>query len=184
MVGGLMRLGFRRLGEVQLDLPGLRLVESVQTGVRADKGPGMTRHTIFLFVDGAGTILAETGYIDGSPVLVSFSTTFSDETVVETMYPLGESIDDPDFHCGTVSSSLETAYDEQRLHIARWTMRHGSPRAVGAVADYLRDEANYRARFARRKLRGPLVRRQLVPAAVAAVFVVAIAGSMIARWPG
>ena len=179
----LAELGFVRLGEAQLDLPGQRLVQFQPTGSPTIVGPHVATHTIFLFVDHTGTILAETGEVEGAPVLVSLSTMFADGSVVETMYPRGESIDDPDFHSGHVTSSLAAAYDEQRLHVARWRMRHGTPVTISSVEDYLRGDAEYRERFALRKLRGPLVRRQLVPSAVLALAIVAVAAYWWQHWP-
>jgi hypothetical protein len=183
LVSRLESIGFARLGEVQLELPGRKLVQLSPTGWPVVTGPEVARDTAWLFIDPSATIVAEAVSVEGVKPLIAFSTMFADGSVVETMYPLGESIDDPDFHSGHVSYSLETAFDEQRLHVDRWRMRHGTPRPVASMGDYLRIDAEYRERFAKRKLRGPLVRRQLIPALVVSVVVVAVAAYFFTHWP-
>ena len=184
MIAELMRLGFRRLGEAQLDLPGMRSVELTATGQPGVAGAAVNRHTVFVMVDADGTVIAETGEVPHAPILVSLNSAYSDGSVVETMYPRGESIHDADFHSGHNTESLDRAYSDQRTEMDRWRMRHGAPRAISTMADYLRADAEYRERFSRRKLRGPLIRRQLLPAAVVVVIVVAVAVSTLLRWPG
>jgi len=179
----LSQLGFTRLGEAQLDLPGQRAVQMTATGSVRVEGPARDRHTIFVLVDQERTIVAETGDVPGVPVLVSLNSAFADSTVVETMFPRGESIDDPDFHSGHNSHSLSRAYDDQRRHIDGWRASHGEPLAVTNMADYLRGDAAYRERYARRKLRGPLIRRQVVPAAIGLLVVLVIVALMLWNWP-
>jgi hypothetical protein len=134
-------------------------------------------------VDSGATVIAETGQVPGAPILVSLNSAFADGSVVETMYPRGESIHDADFHSGHNSVSLEAAYMDQLTEINRWKMRHGPPRLIGGMADYLRADAEYRDRFAKRKLRGPLLRKQIGPSAVLAIAVFAVALYMLLRWP-
>lgn len=55
--------------------------------------------------------------------------------------------------------------------------------SVAGVADYLRGDAAYRQRFARRKLRGPLLRRQLLPAGLISIAAGVGAVWLLARWP-
>lgn len=183
IIASLMRLGFRRLGEAQLDLPGFRAVELTATAQPRITGENVTRHTVFVMVDADGTVVAETGQLPHVPMLVSFNTAFADSTVVETMYPRGESIHDADFHSGHNTQSLDRAYDDQRVEMNRWRLRHGTPRVISTMADYLRADAGYRERFAQRKLRGPFIRRQVLPAAVVVLGVVALAVFALLRWP-
>ena len=82
-------------------------------------GKGADRHTIFVLVDAERTVMAETGQVPHIRVLVSLNSIFGDSSVVETMYPYGESIDEPDFHSGHNKVSLEAAYQEQRTQVAR-----------------------------------------------------------------
>ncbi len=179
----LMRLGFHRLGEAQLDIPGVRAVTLTATGEPRIVGDQTTRHTIFVFVDGDGTVVAETGVVPRAPLLASLNSIYPDGSVVETMYPRGETIDDKDFHSGHSKHSLERAYDDQRGVMDRWRREHGAPRVISTMADYLRADADYRDRFAKRKLRGPLVRRQLLPTALITAGIVALAAIMLLRWP-
>jgi hypothetical protein len=51
------------------------------------------------------------------------------------------------------------------------------------MSDYFRADAEYRERFARRKLRGPLIRRQLVPAAIVVIAVVGLTVAALLHWP-
>jgi len=179
----LMRLGFRRLGEAQLDVPGYRAVQLTATAQPRIVGERTDHHTIFVFVDADGTVMAETGVVPGAPILVSLNSVYPDGTVVETMYPRGESIHDADFHSGHNTHSLERAYDDQRRQMDGWRADHGEPRVISTMADYLRADADYRVRFAKRKLRGPLIRRQILPVLVLSIAIVALALSMLLRWP-
>jgi len=153
------------------------------TGEPRNLGDQTTRHTIFVFVDGDATVVAETGVVPRAPLLASLNSVYPDRSVVETMYPRGETIEDKDFHSGHSKHSLERAYDDQRGVMDRWRREHGAPRAISTMADYLRADADYRDRFAKRKLRGPLVRRQLLPTALITAGIVALAAIMLLRWP-
>jgi hypothetical protein len=183
VISGLMRLGFRRLGEAQVDLPGVRAVEITATAQPRITGEDVTRHTVFVMVDSDGTVIAETGQVPGLKILVSLNSVFADSSVVETMYPRGESIHDADFHSGHNTESLDKAYDDQRVEMNRWRMRHGAPRVISTMADYLRADAEYRERFAQRKLRRPFIRRQVLPSAVIVAVILVLAVSMLLRWP-
>lgn len=183
VLGQLRLLGFSRLGEAQVDLPGFRSVQLTTTGSPRVEGQATDRHTIFVLVDAERTVMAETGQVPGVRVLVSLNSIFGDSSVVETMYPLGESIDDADFHSGHSKLSLAAAYEEQRMHVARWNATHGSAQVISTMNDYLRADATYRERYSKRKLRGPLIRRQLLPAAIAVVLIVIFALLLLNDWP-
>jgi hypothetical protein len=167
----LLRLGFRRLGESQVDVEGIRAADIASTKDRSGGGRP-DRHTVFVFVDTDSTVMAETGLVPQGPKLLSFSTTFADGTVVETMYPRGESIHDADFHSGHNKHSVEAALIDQRAEIDRWRMHHGSPRVISNMADYLRADADYRERFAKRKLRRPFLLYQVLPVVAVVVLLV------------
>lgn len=171
LMGGLVRLGFRRLGEAQIVLPGS------SAGVPF----GRSRAAVFVLVDGDGTVVAEMTDLPGIKPVVSLSSAFADGTVVETMYPIGESIDDGDFHSGHNRQSLDAAYDDQRVQMNRWRMRHGSPRVFSTMSDYLTADAEYRDRFAKRKLRGPLIRKQILPTVLIAAVVI-IGSVVLLNW--
>lgn len=123
-------------------------------------------HTTFVFVDADGTVTAEVAQVPRMPVFVGLTSTFGDGSCVETQYPLGESIEDVDFHAGHSRLSVSLAYDEQRRVIEKWRARHGAAHVVATMGQMLAAVALFRERFARRKLRGPFLRRNLLPAAV------------------
>jgi hypothetical protein len=138
---------------------------------------------VFAFIDEGATVMAETGLVRGGPTLISFNTTFADGSVVETMYPRGESIHDPDFHSGHNSVSLAAAYAEQQLEIDRWRMHHGTPRLIHDMADYLRADADYRERFSKRKLRRPFLLYQLLPIVLVVGVVLVVLSILAGFWP-
>lgn len=185
ILGRLFALGFQRLGEAQLGVPGIRAVELEESGMPQVTGARTNQHVTWILADSTGMVTAEVVAIPGVVPLVSLSTGFSDGSVVETMYPIGERIDTLDFHSGHVTQGVDEAYSEQQMQIARWRGRgiHGYPRVTLSMADYLRADAAYRQRFAKRKLRGVLVRKQLVPALVFGAIVLMFAMVALARWP-
>jgi hypothetical protein len=179
-VAALGAMGFRRLGEYEVTLP------SGPFAILRRNGRGTTdaapAHMAWVFVDILETTVAEVVVVGGDDppeALVGLTTTMRDGAVVETLYPRGERIDDPDFHSGHVRTSLAAAYDDHRLHAARFAPRHGNPRRVSTMRDMLREDELYRQRFAKRKLRGPLIRRHLAPALlVSAIALVALAARL------
>jgi hypothetical protein len=165
-VAALAVLGFRRLGEYEVTLPGGPVAILRRNG-RSTAGAATRAPVAWVFVDIQETTVAEVVVVGGDDppeALVGLTTTMRDGAVVETMYPRGERIEDPDFHSGHVRTSLAAAYDDHRLHAGRFTPRHGTPRRVSTMRDLLREDELYRRRFAKRKLRGPLIRRHLAPA--------------------
>jgi hypothetical protein len=176
LVDALAALGFRRLGEYELELPGSFLLRPPHRSA-GGTAPGRPVHMCWVFVDAEGTTVAEVaplGDAENDGGLVGLTTTMRDGAVVETMFPRGERIERPDFHSGHVRTSVAAAYDEHRLHLGR-LRRHGRPRAVVSMRDMLRDDAVYRERFAKRKLRGPLLRYQVLPAAGVACAAIGLA---------
>jgi hypothetical protein len=183
LLSELLRLGFKRLGEAQLDIAGIRAVEVSATVSPYDANRARDRHTVFAFIDESATVMAETGLVRGGPMVISFNAVFADGTVVETMYPRGESIHDPDFHSGHNKQSMEAALFDQRAEMDRWRMHHGSPRVINNMSDYLRADAEYRERFAKRKLWRPLVRYQIVPTFVAIGALMVVVWLLSDFWP-
>jgi hypothetical protein len=182
-LAALSQLGFTRLGEAQLDLPGQRAVQMTATGsVRVD-GPARDRHTIFVLVDQERTIVAETGDVPGVlswspstallPIQPWWRRCFrvASRSTIRTSTP------------ATTATACNAPTDDQRRHIDGWRVGHGEPLAITNMADYLRGDAAYRERYARRKLRGPLIRRQVVPAVIGLVVVFVIVALMLWNWP-
>jgi hypothetical protein len=177
----LTMVGFVRLGEYEIELPGSFLLRPRYRS-SAGPAPGRAVHVCWVFLDAEGTTVAEVAPVGPgeSEGLVALTTTMRDGAVVETMFPRGERIEQPDFHSGHVRTSVAAAYDEHRVHVGRF-MRHGRPRSVASMRDMLRDDAVYRERFAKRKLRGPLVRNQILPAAAIACAALGLAAYALQR---
>lgn len=81
------------------------------------------------------------------------STTYHDEAVVETAYPTGERIRTADFRSYTVTTSVQDAYAYHLKRVAEFGAEHGPPSRIEHMTSYLRCDAVYRLRYARRKLR-------------------------------
>jgi hypothetical protein len=159
IIGNLASLGFRRLGEVELIIPDTGLLGAILHRLR--------RHTVWISVDSAATTAVEV--VPLGPT-VSFETWLADDSVVHTTFPAGENIDEPGLRSTTVRSSLPDAYHHHRLQVDARAEQHGQPRGVHSMGDYLRNDAEYRRRFARRYLRRALLTHQLLPAGLVLVF--------------
>jgi hypothetical protein len=128
----LTQLGFSRLGELQVAVP----------------GGGAVRSRIYISVEKRIIAeLAETGN------LAVFYSVFPDNAVVETGHPIGENFDARDFRSHTVVGGLEQAYRHQVEQVEDFASGHGAPRVVATMAEYLDLEAMYRGRHVARKMR-------------------------------
>jgi hypothetical protein len=135
----LRALGFSRLGEVAIDLPG-------------EGRP----HYSWVLVDESGTVEVE--LVTAGAPLLSFVTTFGDGAAVQTMLPRGESIRRDDFASIVERGSLAAAVDRHRAEVAAFAARHGRPLLVRTMADHLRHDVTYRERHAHRFLMPPFLR--------------------------
>ncbi len=132
-VAALQGLGFRRLGETSTPLP-IRLRQA----------------TSWLFVDADGTTHAEAAPM-GKLAVVGLVTAYGDEAAVETLCPIGERIDDPDYRSHTVTASIEAAYRHHAKQAADFATAHGAPRRIENMGDALQWDAVFRRRYARRR---------------------------------
>jgi hypothetical protein len=130
-LGVLGELGFLRLGEVQVMLPGGQIALS-RIHVSADR-----------------TIFAE--LTEGRIVLLT--SVFADDAVVETGFPVGESFDGKKFRSHTVTSDLQAAHAHHRSLLESFRKDHGGPRRMETLRDYLDYEAMYRTEHVARKMR-------------------------------
>ena len=137
----LRALGFVRLGEVAIDLP----------------GQGRT-HYSWIVVDDGGTVEAELVGGPGQQNLVALVTTFGDGAAVQTMYPVGENIRRDDLVSVKEPGSVQDAVDRHRREVDDFSRRHGRPLPVRSMADHLRHDATYRERHAHRFLMPPFLR--------------------------
>ncbi len=87
-IDALTKLGFSRLGEVQVKIPGGRTAGSR------------------IFISKNKKVFAE--LTEGRIVL--FASVFPDDAVVETGFPVGENIHSADFRSHTVTTDMEQAY--------------------------------------------------------------------------
>lgn len=163
MLGELTVLGFRRLGETELVLPDNTFVGLLLMRQRPQ--------TAWLMVDSAATTLA--AVVPIGP-LVSLESWLVDDSVVMTTTPAGEDIDDDDLRTSGVKGSLAEAYTHHRLVVDGRAQTHGLPVGIHSMGDHLRQDAVFRQRFARRFLRGAIVRRQLIPLATVIVATVVL----------
>ena len=137
----LRRLGFNRLGETAIDLPG-----------------GSASHFTWVLVDEAGTTEVEVVGDDAIQPLASLVTTFGDGAAVQTMHPRGERIRRGDLVCTVEPQSIAAAVERHRAEVASFSARHGRPLIVDSMADHLRHDATYRERHATRFLTGAFLR--------------------------
>lgn len=160
VLGELGELGFTRLGEVQVMLPGGQTALS-RIHVSADR-----------------TILAE--LTEGRIVL--FTSVFADDAVVETGFPAGESFDGQAFRSHTVVSDLQKAHAHHRSLIDSFRKEHAGPRRIENLRDYLDYEVMYRKRHVARKM-GRHTRLGFLQAA-ALVFGILASLAAVVYWMG
>jgi hypothetical protein len=153
LLGSLTLLGFRRLGEIEIEIEDTGLLGPVLRRSR--------RHTVWLLLDGPETTLCE--LVELGP-MISLETWLTDGSVVQTTHPAGENIQAGGLHASVVRSSPTEAYDQHRRLLDVRSEAGTLPVPINSLGDYLRHDAMYRQRYARRFLRGPLLRRQLLPA--------------------
>lgn len=141
--------------------PTLRVQEAVDQLVALDFRPfGVGRlHAVgstapfdgWLYQDSSGEIMVEVIDLPNVPVLVGLSTWFSDETYLETNYPLGGNINQPDFVSHRVTTSITDAYDHQRKLVAHHQQSHGTPVVIHDMTDHLRWCGIFRSKYLRRQ---------------------------------
>jgi hypothetical protein len=121
-------LGFTRIGERYLQLPGTPLRYEWLVGE-----PSGETYVIVVPVAGIGTLAA-------------CYSSFDDGTWVQTNFPRGESITRRDFYSSFVPTNLAEALAAHRRQVGTLRAAHGTPRAIHTMADTLRMDAEYRTR--------------------------------------
>ena len=129
-VDSLSKLGFRRLGEVSVKFLGIP-----KTG--------------WIFISPNALVQAVVTEI--APQMVTFSTIYDDNAVVETGFPFGENIDTPYYRSHTVTSDLEKAYARHTDNVSEFNKNHGVPRKLEFVEDYLSWDTLFREQYGLRK---------------------------------
>jgi len=150
----LAQLGFNRIGERYLQLPG----SSMRYEWLVGESSGET-YVIVVPVAAIGT-------------LVACYSSFDDGTWVQTNFPRGEVVVRRDFFATFVSSNLADTLAVHRRQVHTLRAAHGTPRAIHTMADTLRMDAEYRTRHGGVTLRRLTFR--LVSPALAALSLVLI----------
>lgn len=122
-------LGFRRLGEVQINSP---------------FRPPLTG---WVFTHVENHIQAE-----ASGRRIGFSTYFQDKVLLVTDFPNGEHIETPTYQSHTIVTSVADAYRYHLQQIARFSQKYGPPHPIQTMTDYLHWETVGRKNYAMRKL--------------------------------
>ena len=122
-ITALLALGFTRLGESGVNVNG-------------------TQVNTWVFVSLDKLTTAEV--VVAAPMLVGFSTAYKDTSVVETNFPVGESIETPLFISHTIKSSIEKAYNHQNQLVMKFSKTHGAPLSIESMQEYLRLDVVYR----------------------------------------
>jgi hypothetical protein len=125
----LRSLGFHRIGERTLVLPGgRRLFE-------------------WLWADDTGyTYVAVVPSRILSGALAACYTAFADWSWLQTNFPRGETIDRRDYTARAVTTSVTDAVGAHRAEAGRLVPSHGAPRPVRSMADSLVHDNEYRTR--------------------------------------
>jgi len=128
-IAALKSLGFRRLGEVQINSP---------------FRPPLTG---WVFAHVENHVQAET-----AGRRVGFSTHFQEKTLLVTDFPNGEHIEDRNYQSHTITTSVEDAYRYHLQQIEKFSRKHGPPHPIRTMTDYLHWEVVGRKNYALRKL--------------------------------
>lgn len=138
----LVQLGFERIGERTLVLPGEK------------------RRFEWNLVDRATTtyvaLVPTTASVGG--VLMACYSAFADGSFVQTTWPKGATIQRPDLVTTAVTGSLEDALAMHISIVAKFSRLHGQPLPNGSMADLLARDATYRTRHGGATLRGRVYR--------------------------
>ena len=128
----LIELGFQRLGETYTRMP-------------LAMSPGPT----WIFIDHPKTTQAE--IVEITPGAY-FTTVFTDGAVVETGYPQGENITTANLLSHTITTSVGDAFQHHMLNVQEFQERHGSPRTIKSMKEYLHWDKIYRTQYAQGKM--------------------------------
>jgi hypothetical protein len=87
-----------------------------------------------------------------TPNAAGFTTVYDDHAFLETGFPYGENIEWPDYRSHTIASNIEDAYHHQVQQMDVFNKKHGVPHKIETISDYLFWDAEFRQRFARKKM--------------------------------
>ena len=157
-IADLRALGFERIGERYIKLPGTPI-----------------RHE-WLFGEPDGEVFVSVVPALQGALLACFSS-FDDGQWVQTNFPRGATVERPLFQASFVPTTVGDAVAYHRAAVARLEAAHGRPRQVHTMADSLRMDDDYRRRHAGATL-GRLTWRVVSPA-LAALALAVISGLLL-----
>ena len=151
------KLGFSRIGERWLQLPGRPVAYE------------------WVFGEASGeTYLVMLPSVLIGGILAACYTSWDDGTWIQTNYPRGAVVEKPHFHASYIVTSLPDAIAAHRGIVEVYRRSLGAPRSITTMADTLRMDADYRTRHGGSTLR-PLTARIVTPALASGVLVVVCA---------
>jgi hypothetical protein len=157
-IADLRALGFERIGERYIKLPG--------TPIRYEWLLGEPSGEVYVSVV---TLL--------QGALVSCYSSFDDGQWVQTTFPRGATVERPLFQASFVTTSVGDALAYHRAAVQRLEATHGRPRQVRTMADSLRMDDDYRRRHGGATL-GRLT-WQVIGPALAALALAVISGLLL-----
>ncbi len=160
LVEALEALGFEQIGAADAGDPG-----------------GRETLPVWVFTAPGSAAIAELARARTRLVLI-FTTLFGERAAVETAYPGGQRIDEPDFQVRAVRTGVEAAYEQHREQAAAFAASYGEPTRVASMADFLAASAMYNERFLPRKLAAARP-RVLAPVLASAYGSLVLAGGLL-----
>ncbi|HEY2915967.1 MAG TPA: hypothetical protein VGI98_02015 [Candidatus Limnocylindrales bacterium] len=160
----LQALGFRRIGERWLQLPG--------TPIRYEWVVGEPSGEVYI-------VLLPSIVMGG--LFSACYTSWDDGTWLQTSYPRGAIVERPQLHASFVTTSLADAVATHRRTVDRYRARLGQPRRIVTMADTLRMDADYRTRHGGATLGGITLRNMTPAIGAAALVVISILLLLVAR---
>ncbi len=127
----LAELGFRKLGEAQLDIPTRPSPE-----------------TVWVFISSDGTVIAEIAHY-----LVGFNTYYGDSRLEITYHPTGDRIKSDGLVMDFVETSVQAAYEAHCRRLQAIPQEFGVPTQLISMDDYIRLDIIWRRKLGSRTLR-------------------------------
>lgn len=114
----LAKLGFQGLGRLEIKLFWRRQY-----------------NVCWYYVDADATTCANVSSYksEQSTLIIGFVSWFPDNALIETLYPIGERILEPNYISQFVKSDLEAGYRQHQQRIQEWSEQHGTPIVIHDV---------------------------------------------------
>ena len=148
--------GIRYIADLQNEL-GIRRLGEVQSLVKGEK------FVTWCFVDQDETVVSEVVDLPTLEPMLQFSTWFSDEALVETIYPAGENINDPFYRSHGIGTTIEDAYQHHINQVKDFQRSHGAPMRLGTMHEWMERELVFQRLYRDRKNKSQFFRQHIVP---------------------